>query len=230
MPTPFPGIPPGRVQVTPVPNVIFSELLPAIDDLAELKVTLHVFYVLVQKKGKPRYVTLSELRGDTTLMRALGFREDELQRGLQKAELRGALLRLIGENEEFYFFNTAESHREVERVERGEAALPESVWRSEPVAAEPPNVFKLYEQNIGALTPMIAEQLKAAEAEYPPEIILDAFRTAAENNKRAWSYVRQILLNWAREGKHETSGRNSTRERKPYIQGKLADVGKQPKK
>lgn len=230
MSKPFAGIPAGRVQVTPVPNVLFSELVPEVDDLAELQVTLHIFYVLVQKKGSPRYVTLSELASDSTLMRALAFREDELRQALRRAEARGGILGLPGESETFYFFNTAESRRLVEQIERGEVELPQSVRRREPAPAEPPNIFKLYEQNVGVLTPMIAEELKQAERDYPPEIILDAFKIAVENNKRAWSYVRQILLNWTREGKHETIGRDSARERKPYIRGKLADTVRQSKK
>src|SRR5919202_2622796 len=111
---PFAGIPQGRVEVTPLPNVIFSELLPEIDDVAELKVMLHIYYLLYHKKGSPRFVTLDELRADTTLRMALaksGPEIDEtLQRALQKAEARGTLLHLVADDkEDWYFFNTAES-------------------------------------------------------------------------------------------------------------------------
>ena len=47
----FSGFPAGKVHFTPLPNLFFSQLLPAIDDLAELKVTLHIFWLLHQKKG-----------------------------------------------------------------------------------------------------------------------------------------------------------------------------------
>lgn len=93
-------------------------------------------------------------------------------------------------------------------------------------AQDTPNIFKLYEQNIGALTPLVAEQLKEAEHDYPPEIILNAFRQAAEHNKRSWKYVSAILLNWARENKHETNRRPTTGKRRPVITGKLADLAK----
>ena len=42
----FAGFPDGRLRFTPVPDVFFSELLPLIDDLAELKVTLHCLWRL----------------------------------------------------------------------------------------------------------------------------------------------------------------------------------------
>src|SRR6266700_1050572 len=88
----FDGIPAGQLKMTGVPNVVFSELLPMMDDVAQIQVTLHIFYLLSQKKGSPRYVTLEELRGDVTLMQALGFKDENLKRGLEKAVGCGALL------------------------------------------------------------------------------------------------------------------------------------------
>lgn len=230
MTKPFPGVPAGRVSVTPLPNVLFSELLPAIDDLAELKITLHVYYLLYQQKGSPRYVTASQLRADATLRRALVQDEQAaaeiLARGLQKAAARGALLHLVAATDDLYFFNTAESRRALARIERGELKLAHQVTPAAPPAEETPNIFKLYEQNMGALTPMIVEELKEAEREYPPDVILHAFRIAAENNVRKWSYVRAILEDWTREEKHETTVRDPKPRRKPHFQGKFADIVK----
>ncbi len=231
----FEGVPGGRVEVTPLPNLFFSELLPVIDDLAELQLTLHIFYLLYHQKGSPRFVTASQLRADETLPRALAQNgqpvEEILARGLKKAKARGTLLHLIAETDDgteqdLYFFNTAESRKALEQIERGEVKIGKHVRRAEPIAEERPNIFKLYEQNIGALTPMISEELKEAEKEYPPELIMDAFRIAAENNVRKWSYVRAILLDGAREGKNETSGRDSKKGRKRILQGKYADIVK----
>ena len=97
---------------------------------------------------------------------------------------------------------------------------------------ETPNIFKLYEQYIGALSPMIVDELKEVEQEYPPEIILNAFRSAAENNKRSWRYVNKILLDWTRSTirtrsvRDEKTRRPSSHERRPSITGKLAGVAK----
>lgn len=222
----FAGIPSGRLSFTSVPNIILSELLPQMDDLAEVKVTLHVFYLLSQKKGSPRSVTTEELRGDTTLMRSLEFEPENLKRGLEKATARGALLQIEADGAALYFFNTAESRQALERIERGELKLGESVRVVEASAEPTPNIFKLYEQNIGTLTPIVADELKEAEQEYPPEVILDAFRIAAENNARSWKYVRAVLSDWARGNKHEKTRRPSSRERRPTVTGKLANVVK----
>lgn len=234
MPKPFAGIPSGRVDVTPLPSVLFVEVLPEIDDLAEAQVTLHTFFLLYHKKGSPRFVTLEELKADSTLRRALGRIgqpiEDILARGLNKAEARGTLLHVVGDGEERFLFNTAESRKAIERLEAGEWPGDKTVQRPAPVAAETPNIFQLYEQNIGTLTPLLAEELKEAEKEYPPQVILDAFRIAAENNVRKWTYVRAILEDWTREGKYEESGRNSKKRREPHFQGEFIERVKRSRK
>lgn len=222
----FAGIPSGKLSFTSVPNVFFSELLPLMDDAAELHVTLHIFYLLSQKKGSPRFVTYDELRADETLMRALDYKPQNLKRGLEAGVAVGALLQVEADEAVWYFFNTPEGRQFVEKIARGELDLDKRV-RVRPAPADaPPNIFKLYEQYIGPLNPIIAEELKEAEQDYPPEIILDAFRIAAENNARSWRYVNKILTEWARKNKYEKTRRSATRERRPTITGKLADVTK----
>ena len=66
---------------------------------------------------------------------------------------------------------------------------------------ERPTIFVLYEQNIGLLTPMIADELRDAEQHFPAEWIADAFREAVLHNKRSWKYVLAILERWRTEGR-----------------------------
>ena len=61
--TEFTGFP-QKMRFTPIPNLFFSSVLPRIEDLVELKVTLHVFWALYQRQGYPRFVTFNELLGD----------------------------------------------------------------------------------------------------------------------------------------------------------------------
>src|SRR3972149_5938660 len=95
----FRGFPAGAVNSTPVPNLFFSGLLPTIDDLAELKVTLHFFWCLNQKKGFPRYLALRELLQDSTLLRGLRVEHQEAEAVLRKAlglaVTRGTLLHVV---------------------------------------------------------------------------------------------------------------------------------------
>src|SRR5882724_7834371 len=74
-------------------------------------------------------------------------------------------------------------------------------YRDIKVQIERPNIYVLYEQNIGLLSPLLADQLIEAEKHYPYEWIEDAFREAVQRNKRNWSYIRAILRRWETEGK-----------------------------
>jgi len=64
-----------------------------------------------------------------------------------------------------------------------------------------PNIFTLYEQNIGTLTAMMADELRAAEKEYPAEWIRDAFAESVKANVRKWNYTSAILKRWAASGR-----------------------------
>jgi len=98
--TGFAGFPSGKNPFVPVPEVFFTVLLPEIEDSAELKVTLHLFWLLAQKKGNPRCVSGNDLRADHVLLRSLKRRgdprppEERLHQGLELALARGTLLRI----------------------------------------------------------------------------------------------------------------------------------------
>lgn len=63
-----------------------------------------------------------------------------------------------------------------------------------------PNIFTVYEQNIGLITGLIKDELVDAERDFPAEWITAAFKVAVDNNARRWSYVRSVLDGWQRNG------------------------------
>ncbi len=210
----FRGFPNGRVAHTPLPDLFFSELLPLIGDLAELKVTLHVLWRLYHKKGTHQYLTQAELLGDGTLLHSLQplaeAPEEALREGLRQAVARGTLLHLEDpkSGEHVYLANSARGRRSLEQALLGEwTPTGGAVWVQPAAPLERPNIFELYEQNIGLLQPIIAEELKEAGQTYPADWIEDAFRIAVENNARNWKYIRRILERWASEGKDSGKGR-----------------------
>lgn len=76
------------------------------------------------------------------------------------------------------------------------------------------NIFSLYEQNIGILTPIIAEKLKSAEQDYPQDWFPWAFGQAVTNNARSWAYIDACLKN-RRDGKdHVPRARSPSRNNK----------------
>ena len=212
---PFAGFP-RKMRSTPVPNQLFGPLLEQIDDLNELKCTLRVLWLLQQKRGYPRFLTLRELLADQTLARSVASdRADEggrVEAALQRAVDRGTLvsrrLSVGGGRDQQVFALNAEADRTAlgklpqaaTHIDRDSEREP---WEG-PV--DRPNIFALYENNIGMLNPMIAEQLKEAEQLFPAEWIESAFREAVSLNKRSWRYIHRILEQWEREGRSD--GRN----------------------
>jgi DNA replication protein len=235
----FAGFPSGKQPFTPIPNLLFSELLPDIDHLSELKVTLHVFWLLAQKKGVRRYVSGEELAADRRLLSGLASPglspEEALRDALDRAVARRTLLQVTtgeiaaggepGQNarRDWYFVNSEKGRQAVDDLLAGKWTPVETSQRVQ-LQAQRPNIFVLYEQNIGPLTPLLAEELMEAEDAYPASWIEDAFREAVDLNKRSWRYVQRILERWAAEGKpDETSRRGDERDRRRFIEGEYAD-------
>jgi len=217
----FSGFPPGQVQTINVPETVFDELVPLIDDLAELKLTLHILWRLMRQQGRVRYLRRADLASDDVLLDSLtGLADspaDALRQALARAVERGTLLRVTDASEQLYFANTPKGRAAVEAISRGE-------WPGELESAGRPNVFGLYEQNVGMLTPLIADELRQAEQEYPAEWIKDAIHEAVLQNIRKWSYIRAILENWRDKGRgDETSKRVHDADRRRYIEGEYSE-------
>ncbi len=228
----FPGFPAGKLRTTPVPNLFYSELLPAIDHLGELKLTLYAFWALAQKEGRFKYLRESEIAADEVFMRGLDSggqdpREalvDALERAVARGTLLEATLRFTDGEEALYFLNTPKGRAAIEGIERGDWQPTGIEEHPVELKVERPNIFVLYEQNIGALTPMIADRLREAEDSYPAAWIEDAIRIAVENNVRKWRYVEAILEDWDRRGRDEREDRgDSEKARRRYVEGDFSD-------
>lgn len=185
----FGGFAPAMKRM-PVPAPLLSSLLVEINELAELKCTLRFLWYEAQQSGSPKRVPVSILRADGVLLEALGS-EGEIERGIALAVERGTLI----EAEGWLLLRTPQNERAAERF----APAPVQAVTGPP--SERPNVFQLYEENIGMLTPMVAEELCAAEQEYPANWIEDAMHETAANNVRSWRYAAAILERWKREGR-----------------------------
>jgi DNA replication protein len=266
--------PSDKTELVSVPAVFFSEVLPEISNLSELKVTLHIFLLLSRKRGYPKGVSYSELRADKQLLHSLKGpgpganprpAEEMLAEGLELALARGTLLSFVvrlpaikqaeaaetaevdkevessapaepilvrleqikpgslglgveakrGKRREVCYMVNAPWNREVvQQWKEGEVDLAgidlglDTLYRLRTesrrrvrVSVVSPNIFSLYEQNIGVLTPLIAEKLADAEKTYPAEWVSEAFSLAVSNNKRSWRYIEVILKKWASEGR-----------------------------
>ena len=229
---------PVRMQFTPVPNLFFSRLLPQISDMAELKTTLHILATLYHKRGYPRFVTYRELLANKSLMTSLRQEtkpaDEVLRRALEMATERGTILHLAlgkdGKDEDTYFLNTESDKQAITKIKSGELCLPglKAEKQTYVETEEPPDIYTVYEQNIGMLTPMIAEELREAERLYPETWISDAIKEAVNQNKRKWGYIAAILERWSTEGKGDGTYRRDFKKTDPdkYIKGKYGHMVK----
>ena len=232
----FGGFPP-KMNFTAVPEPFFSHLLPAMDDIDELKVVLTIFHLIYHKKGYPKLVTGSELLNDVALMNGLRTDVDsakvKLNSALDRAVERGIILHLdviSGEEKNDIYLLNSESDREVmTKLQNGDISLPGmkmAALTQIPVSEPVPDIFSLYEENIGMITPLIADEIQEAQQTYPESWLQDAIREAANQNKRKWSYISAILERWSSEGKADGTYRRDSKKTDPdkYIKGKYGHM------
>jgi DNA replication protein len=206
---------------TPIPDSFFRHLLTEIDDQDELKVTLYALWRIANMEGRVHFLREQDFSACVP----------EPGPALEKAVKRGSLVEALpGTHHQgirkkttaLYFLNSP-------RGRAAAAAYMNGQWQPEagqPAAPPPerPNIFKLYEENIGPLTPLIADALKDAEKTYPPEWVSEALEIAIKNNKRNLKYVEAILRRWKEQGHAKKQDRRDAQEDgRRYIEGEYAD-------
>ncbi|MCL1885334.1 MAG: DnaD domain protein [Dehalococcoidia bacterium] len=225
---------PANMQCTPIPNLFLSLLMPDMET-NELKCVLFIFQAIYSKKGSLRYVSQSELFSNAPLLAGMQSpgksAAETIEEPLASAVKRGIIIRVEVTNENvrehLYFLNTPSDRRAVEKIRSGYLNLPQiEAVRPAFIPAKQPDIFSLYEENIGMLTPMIAEELKDAQAQYSEEWLRDALREAVYANKRNWRYISRILERWTSEGKKDGTYRQNTSQEDPdrYIRGQYGHL------
>jgi len=216
----------GNSDFVSLPDFLFTQVISQIQDIAELKVTLCIFYLPQRKRRYPPFVTYEELLSDGAPVFGMG--EDALRPALELALKHGSILQLNlnvdGKWQDVYFANMESVRKAMDKIKHGELSVKEKTIQ----ATEAPNIFTLYEQNIGMLTPMIVEELKEAAKLYPSQWINEAFKEAVAMNKRNWKYIARILERWASEGKDSGTRRQDIKKGNSdkYIKGKYGHLVK----
>ena len=190
---------------TQLPDSFFHQLLKEIKDADELKVTLYVIW-RVEHMDSP-FRALSKMDFN---VKELGLSAEEIKSGLEKAVKRGSLLKVHAPRDAavYILLNSPRGRTGIQAIENG-------TWNPKTGSVLPlerPNVFRLYEENIGPLTPLIADALKDAETLYSDEWIRDVIEIAVKNNKRNWKYCEAILKRWKEEGTHGQKDQRDARQ------------------
>ena len=216
--SPFEGFRTGTQAIT-LPAELFSELLPLIQGEAELRVTLYALYAICRQRGQLRAVRATELARETALMRGLERcgGPEALQPSLAASVALGALLDCpLDDGDTLYFVSNEGGRRQRERVQSGVLPLSDGRRAAPMTTAERSQPARVYEQEIGTLTPAVASALSEAEAHYPGDWVVEALQLAATNNARSWRYAEAILRRWEAEGREDEAARGDARTADPY--------------
>ncbi len=198
---------------TKIPDSFFRQLLSEIADEDELKVTLYALWRFEHMEGRVRFLKVDDFAG---------LNSDPVL-ALEKAVERGSLLKVEKKSNAFYFLNSPLGRKAADAFAKSQKDVPKAAGSSYP-PPERPNLFKLYEENIGPLTPLIADALKDAEESYPAEWVAEALGIAVKSNKRNWKYIEAILRRWKEEGHaKEQDGRDAKKPRGRDVARKVED-------
>ncbi len=221
-----------------LPLDIAERLVGQVRELATIKVVLTVARLarLHGTLAVPEAVVLA----DPALRRGIrpaGTERDpsaDIAQALDVAVARGFLVRLRSRTPETSGTWVALATPEALALAQRDPArlLPLDRHIAPAVSVERPNVFSLYEQNIGPLTPLIAEKLAEALETYPTSWVEDAIVEAVHYGRRNWRYVQRILERWAIEGRHHEAHSRDRRDRTldpdKYLRGKYAPLFSNP--
>jgi DnaD/phage-associated family protein len=186
---------------TRIPDSFFRHLLNEIADANELKVSLYALWCFEHMESRFRFLKSDDFAKIVP----------DPDPALEKAVERGTLLQVRKDTTALYFLNSPRGRAAAEAFVKGQRNIPKGTTPSNPTP-ERPNIFKLYEENIGPLTPMLADALKDAEQTYPPEWVAEALEIAVKSNKRNWKYVEAILRRWKDEGHAKEQDRRDAKE------------------
>jgi len=228
----FAGFSEKQVHQTSIPEVFFQDILPDIDHLGELKVTLYFFWRYSHMESSVRFLQWSQILKDQRFMAGMGktlagaiqYLEESLDRSVQRGTLLMAALEIEDNRETLYFINSPKSRAAVDAIKKGEWRFPRDNDEQFEPLIESPNIFRLYEENIGPLTPLIADAIGDAQDDFAENWIAEAIQIAAENNVRNWKYIDAILKRWQQEGKHDRRDQEDPEKSgRKYIEGDYSE-------
>lgn len=228
----FRGLPSDKTRSTAIPDAFFTELLSTIDNLAELKTVLYAFWYIDQLEGAFRYIERADFARDKKFMQGLNpdkqiaavCLDASLARAVERGVLLSASLYLDGNERVFYVVNNPRSEAAIKAIQNGNWKPSGNPKHPIELSMASPNIFHLYEENIGPITPLIRDALLEAEGQYSAYWIEEAIEIATTNNARSWNYINAILERWYKEGKDERQvQRDSEKDRRKYIEGDYAD-------
>ena len=155
---------PKEIRYTPTPNLVFGKLLDEIKELNDLKFILRIIWMINQAKRVPKYITLEEIISDRIINAIIPKPNTEpdtfCKSILNKPQLLNLFLyheiNINQSNTAVVALNTARNKTMLNKI-KGLDKFDSVFQPNGDVSEESPNIFKLYEDNIGTLNPIITD-------------------------------------------------------------------------
>lgn len=226
MNTHFKGFYENKKEITGIPDLFFRELLPVMDDINEIKLCLYILWKAYKIGDFSMPITSANILLDEIFTGGLVSPNDGIEKLvgelLEKLVADNILLKVESETAgepNIYFINSPLGRKTASEKSRDLQPAKMTLDQIQP------NIFQLYQENIGSLTPIIADALRSAEDIYPGEWIKEAIHIAVQNNVRRWRYVESILDRWQKEGRDGTDREHDQEDYRRYIKGKYGEIG-----
>jgi len=226
---------PKRGDRVEIPERFFSDVLPNITNILELKISLIILNEIASQQTEGSFLNhfdienLEQLKLLETdgVQLSLELIESILEKLTQSNLIFSMKLHLEAEDSgEIYFLDDADGRKLSENFKLGIVSPNITGDNPERDIDKGITVFDLYEKNIGVIPgSQVAEELIEAEKTYPAQWLEDAFDEAVAQDVRRWAYIRAILASWSNGGRGnydgKTGGRNSESRYKSGKYGKV---------
>lgn len=191
-----------------IPANFLTELLKKIENLHTLKILLLAFQTASTTEDQ-----ISYFKPEFICTEHFSDQQPAFWQGLEIAISEKYLLAADitdqdGNQTQICMLNTPKNAAAIEAIQQGKITLTDQGIET---SSQRPDIFSLYEQNIGPLTPIISDSLKDLEENYPPDWISKAIQVAVKNSARSLRYIEVVLQNWQEEGNYD---RTDKRRRK----------------
>ncbi|MCD4752756.1 MAG: DnaD domain protein [Anaerolineaceae bacterium] len=225
----FQGFPPGKLESIKIPELLFTDGLRLLNNTDEIKLILFFFWAINIQESSIRYLQEEEIVESEILKTGLGTEDfaKRVKNSLSQSVHNGFLLRGHPKHNKkitLYFLNTARSRAALEALINGgwqpsetDHLPPENAYTSKKT------IYEIYEENIGPLTPLLAEDMKEAEEEYSTQWVKEAIHLAVQGNIRKWRYIEGILRSWKKEGKNANTRRSNSENGRIHTKGEFDD-------
>ncbi len=210
----------GNTSATiPLPDAFLESILPQLDNTLEINLALYAFWALKHQDGNTRYLTSEDFyQAPEWVTRKVSPKASrpKIDNALQKFTQIGFLLsfRQEGAACPLYFLNSVKGKALYQSCQQG-------LWQpgeTERLFTQPvPTIYQLYEENIGPLTPLIADLLIDSEKTCSAEWVREAIEIAVKNNVRNWRYIEAILRSWQKDGRNAENKRNYEESYRQYF-------------